>query len=138
MSVRKAKAMIRKFTLFFLLMIVTFGSTLGCAGTNSPNEHGLIVASILPQKEFIESLAGNKWDILIMVPPGADPHTYEPSPSQIKALSNAKAYFKVGSGIEFEIAWMDKLSAINRNMQIVDCSISINLIEDVVQLWYWA
>lgn len=123
--------MIRIFIPFFLVLMLIIGFTYSCVGISSLNEHrGLIVASILPQKEFIESIVGDKWDILIMVPPGADPHTYEPSPSQIKALSNAKAYFKVGSGLEFEIAWMDKLSGINRNMQIVDCSKGINLIED--------
>ena len=64
-----------------------------------------------------------------MVPPGASPHTYEPTPSQIAALSRAKIYAKVGSGIDFEVVWMDKLVAVNRDMLVIDCSSGVQLIE---------
>lgn len=62
-----------------------------------------------------------------MVPPGANPHSWEPRPSQIATLAKAEMYAKVGSGIEFELAWMDKLEAANKKMLIIDCSRGVQL-----------
>jgi zinc transport system substrate-binding protein len=64
-----------------------------------------------------------------MVPPGASPHTYEPSPSQLVALAGADMYAIVGSGIDFELAWMDKLIAQNEDMLLIDCSEGIELMQ---------
>jgi len=88
-----------------------------------------VVVSILPQAEFVEKIGGNKVQVIVMVPPGASPHTYEPIPSQLKEVSKAKMYAKVGSGIEFESAWMDKIISVNKEMRVVDCSKGIEFIE---------
>ena len=113
-----------------LLMLAMGLITLVACG-NAANDSGKIgvVVSILPQAEFVERVGGDKVDVTVMVPPGADPHTYAASVSQMKALSEAKMYAKLGSGIEFELAWMDRLVAANRNMLVVDCSSRIDLIE---------
>lgn len=88
-----------------------------------------VVVSILPQKHFVERIGGDKIQVTVMVPPGASPHTYEPTPAQMKAVSEARLYAKVGSGIDFEKVWMDRVTAANREMMIVDCSEGITLIE---------
>jgi len=75
----------------------------------------------------VENIGGDKVDVTVMVPPGASPHTYEPTPSQMAALSEARLYAKVGSSVEFELTWMDKLVAQNKNMLVVDCSKGIEL-----------
>ncbi|MEM3522835.1 MAG: zinc ABC transporter substrate-binding protein [Candidatus Bathyarchaeia archaeon] len=94
-----------------------------------------VVVTIPPQAEFVERIGGNKVKVTIMVPPGADPHTYEPTPSQLKEVSMAKMYAKLGSGIEFELAWMDKILSINKEMLIVDCSKGIDLIKAEDELY---
>ncbi|MBM3157696.1 MAG: zinc ABC transporter substrate-binding protein, partial [Chloroflexi bacterium] len=43
--------------------------------------------------------------------------------------ARARMYAKVGSGVEFELAYMDKIVAVNKNMLVVDCSSGIQLIE---------
>jgi zinc transport system substrate-binding protein len=86
-----------------------------------------VVVTILPQAEFVENIAGDKVGVTVMVPPGASPHTYEPTPGQMEGLSRAKMYAKVGSGVEFELAWMDKLLDQNEDMLVVDCSKGIKL-----------
>jgi len=66
---------------------------------------------------------------VVMVPPGASPHTYEITPDQMVRLSSAKMYARVGPPMEFEVVWMDRLIAANRNMLVVDCSQGIEFIE---------
>lgn len=96
------------------------------------NEKLIVAVSILPQAEFAEQIGGDKVRTVVMVPPGTDPHTYEPTPGQLKNLSNAQMYVKVGSGYSFETASMDKLLSINSKMTVVNSSVGIKqiMIED--------
>lgn len=86
-----------------------------------------IIVSILPQKYFVERIAGEKWHIEVMIPPGHNPAVYEPAPVQMKNLSTAKIYFRVGH-IGFERAWMENLKKLSPGMDIVDTSLGVDLI----------
>jgi len=88
-----------------------------------------VVTSIEPMAYFIERIGGDKAAIQVMVPPGGNPHTYEPLPSQLVDLSKAGLYVEVGSGIEFELQWMDKLAALNKKMSVLNASEGIELID---------
>ena len=114
-----------------LLVMVLTVSAISCGQKEEASEKVGVVVSILPLADFVGNVGGEKVEVSIMVPPGASPHTYEPTPSQVAALARAKLYAKVGSGIEFELAWMDKLVAINEEMLVVDCSRGVQLIEMV-------
>jgi zinc transport system substrate-binding protein len=63
-----------------------------------------------------------------MIPPGANPHTYEPTPQQLAKLSTADLYIKIGTAVEFELVWMDKLVALNSQMVVCDSSQGIELL----------
>lgn len=76
-----------------------------------------VCVSILPQKYFVEKIGGSLVHVSVMVPPGANPHLYEPKPGQMAALAKMKIYFAVG--ITFEDAWLPRLAAINPKMKIV-------------------
>jgi len=88
-----------------------------------------VIVTIAPQEEFVKAVGGDKVNIITMVPPGASPHSYEPTPKQLIGLSNAKAYFIVGSTIEFEQSWLDKLTSLNKNIKIIDCSNGIRFLK---------
>ena len=54
----------------------------------SGNEEPIIVAvSVVPQAEFVEKVGGDRVKTVVIVPSGADPHTYEPSPKEVKEIS---------------------------------------------------
>jgi len=115
----------------FLVLAIVLSLFLGCIGQEEAEEKDdmKVVVTLMPQAEFVESVGGDKVDVVVMVPPGASPHTYEPTPSQLVEVSEADLYFKMGSGIEFENAWMDDIEGVNPSMEIVDCSKNIMLIE---------
>lgn len=68
-----------------------------------------ISVSIPPQKYFVERIGGDLVRTTVMVPPGADPHTYEPKPSQLRGLSGSRIYFSIGA--PFEDAWLARIVA---------------------------
>jgi zinc transport system substrate-binding protein len=76
-----------------------------------------VFVTIAPQKYFVQQIGKDLVDVHTMVPPGADPHTYEPKPRQMVAISKAKLYFAVG--IEFEEAHLKKITATNPNLEVI-------------------
>ncbi|WP_338078776.1 metal ABC transporter solute-binding protein, Zn/Mn family [Arcobacter arenosus] len=77
-----------------------------------------VTVSILPQKFFVEKIAGDKIDVNVMVKPGASPASYEPKTSQMKKLSNSLVYFSIG--VPFEKSWLKKFEDANKKMLVVD------------------
>ncbi|MGB9844160.1 metal ABC transporter solute-binding protein, Zn/Mn family [Methanothermobacter tenebrarum] len=121
--------------LIITIIICTLLYTTSKTEEASSEEKIVVAASIMPQKEFIEAVGGDKVKVIVMVPPGADPHTYEPQPGQLRELSKAKIYFQIGSGIEFEKTWMERLKELNPNMKIVNCSEGIKLMKEDPHVW---
>lgn len=84
------------------------------------------IVSIVPQKSFVEAIGGDLINVSVMVLPGNSPHSYEPKPSQMKELNDAKLYFAIG--VEFENAWLKRFANQNKNMIIIDTSKGIEKI----------
>ena len=99
------------------------------------NEKIKVVVTILPQAEFVEKVGGERVHVIVMIPPGYSPHSYEPKPSQLMEVSKARIYFQVGSGVEFEVTHMKRLISINANMLIVNCSEGIDIIDRDPHVW---
>jgi zinc transport system substrate-binding protein len=86
-----------------------------------------ITVSIPPQQYFLEKIGGDLVRVSVLVPGNNDPHTYEPKPQQLAALSEAEAYVLIGFG--FEQPWLEKLKAANANMKLIDSSQGITPLE---------
>ncbi|WP_226988261.1 metal ABC transporter solute-binding protein, Zn/Mn family [Dehalococcoides mccartyi] len=113
-----------------LILGVTLLSSLLLAGCQeeTPSTAKLKIAvSIVPLKEFTQQIAGDKAEVVLMVPPGAEPHTYQPLPSQMVDVSQADMYVKLGSDFGFEQNWLSKILSLNHSMLVVDSSVNITL-----------
>jgi len=88
-----------------------------------------VIASIAPLADFAKQVGGERVDVKLLLPPGASPHVYEPTPKAMKDISDARIFVKIGSGLEF---WAEKLvnASRNRSLIIVDSSSGVPLIGD--------
>lgn len=116
--------------IFFILFIILIFTT-GCPQQEKESDKINVVVSIMPLAEFAEKVGRDKASVSVMVPPGASPHTYEPTPGQLVKLSKAKLYVKVGSPIEFELVWLDKILSANKDIFVVDVSYGIEFMNVV-------
>ena len=110
----------------------------GCTGADVDVEDDgriVVVATIPPQQEFVERVGGEHVRVILLVPPGADPHTHEPAPAVLAGVAEADLYAMVGSGIEFEIAWGEKIAALNPSMAVVNCSQGVEFIAADPHIW---
>jgi len=74
-------------------LIVT---TVGCAQTTTPP----VVATTPIIGSITQQVAGNDITVKTLIPAGADPHSYEPRPSDIDALSTAELLVRSGPGMD--------------------------------------
>lgn len=111
-----------------VLLVCTALPSIACDGNNSSSDKLGVAVTLVPYADFVQQVGGDRVDVTIMVPAGASPHSYEPTPGQMVTLSDAELYVQVGSGVEFELTWMDNLIAQNEEMLVVNASDGIELI----------
>lgn len=64
-----------------------------------------VVVSIYPLRDIVQQVGGDRVNVTFMVPPGASPHTFEPTASDMAKISKSEMFVIIGSGLEF---WADK------------------------------
>ncbi len=89
----------------------------------------VITVSILPEKTFVEKIAGNDFEINVLIPPGSSPAAYTLLPSQMKDIAQSAIWFRIGY-IGFEHSWKDKIAQANTKMKVVNISEGLDLIAE--------
>ncbi len=117
----------RTFWTPFLILLFTLITT-SCQQKKEESTKSKITVSILPQKYLVEQIAGNNFEIEVLIPPGASPVTYEPLPKQLANVKGSEIYFQIGH-LVFEETWGDKIKSINPGLRVVNLSENLNLIE---------
>ena len=67
-----------------------------------------VVASFYPLYEFARHVGGDHAEVTSMVPPGVEPHDWEPAPQDVARLEKARVFVYNGAGFE---PWADRLLA---------------------------
>jgi zinc transport system substrate-binding protein len=115
-------------TLVILLTAILFA----CGSQKNKNRDGekpVVIVSILPIKTFVEEIAGNDFEINVLLAPGASPADFTLIPSQLKDIARSEVWFRIGY-IGFEFSWKEKIEQANRNMKVVNLSEGLDLITD--------
>jgi zinc transport system substrate-binding protein len=59
-----------------------------------------IMATVFPLAEFAREVAGDAADVSLLLPPGADVHTWQPRVGDVRTLASADLLISVGGGLE--------------------------------------
>lgn len=117
-----------------LLLVVTLALA-SCGSkknTQKKADATMITVSILPQRTFVEKIAGDDFEVNVLIPPGSNPAAYTLLPSQLKDISNSAIWFRIGY-IGFEHSWKDKIAEANTDMKVVNVSEGLDLIADKIE-----
>jgi zinc transport system substrate-binding protein len=60
------------------------------------NNKYMFAVTIVPQIEMIRGIAGNRVEIVEMIPAGFSPANYAPSPAEMTAFNKSEIYFSIG------------------------------------------
>lgn len=115
----------KKFLSFALSLFIVFTtlftlSSCSYAKSESKNDSGKVsvVTTIFPYYDFTRSIAGDKADIKLLLSPGSEPHSYEPSPSDIVAIENCDIFiYNGGESDEWVESVLDSIE--NKNMKVM-------------------
>ena len=82
-----------------------------CAGGRLPRPKITLAASILPLCDFCQKIDGDQVTVTMLIPPGASPHTFEPSPTAVAKATAARVFAYVGAGLD---PWAERLLKVQR------------------------
>lgn len=94
-----AKILCLTLTAMFLLSGIGFAAFWNAKPT--------IVTTIYPLYEFTKQVVGDKAEVILLVPAGAEPHDWEPAPADLIKVKNAAMIVYNGTGME---PWIDKMA----------------------------
>lgn len=80
--------------------VILFWVLLPNAQTPSTDTRPIVGATISALADIVRQVAGDTVRVVQIIPAGADPHTFEVSPSVISSLADADIVFRVGHGID--------------------------------------
>ena len=108
--------------LSILLMLVLLLSLWGCGAEPEEPQSGLrIVTTVFPAYDFARQIAGERAAVTLLLPPGAEAHSFEPTAKDMARIQSADLFFRCGGESE---AWAEKLlesgEAI-RSLAMLDC-----------------
>lgn len=74
-----------------------------------------VAATIFPLYDIVRNVAGDGVDVTLILPPGAEPHSFEPTPSTIREVSGSAATYAIGHGID---DWVDPVLAAGSSVKV--------------------
>ncbi len=83
------------------------------------------IVSFYPLYEFTKQVGQDKVNVSLLIPPGIEPHDWEPTVNELQKMHEADLI--VINGIGFE-SWADDIDTVNSDVVIVDTSKGISLI----------
>lgn len=106
-----------------IALIIVFTLLLcGCANIENTKEKLSIVATNFSCYDFARAVAGDSADITLLIPPGADIHSFEPTALDIAKIKDSDLFIYVGGESD---SWVEKLI---RNLKKEDTSV-LNLFD---------
>lgn len=107
-----------------------FGMLAGCGGGEQRDSGKVsIVATVFPQYDFARQIAGDRAEITLLLKPGMEAHSYEPTPKDIIKIAHCDLFLNVGGESE---SWLDSVveSVENNDMHIVSAMSCVENIEE--------
>lgn len=122
----------KKGLIFVIISIFVLGSLLFLVrpknSKNTDNSRIKIVATLYPQYDFAKKIGGDKVDVSLLLTPGTETHTYEPTPQDLISINESKLFIYTGKYME---PWADRIisSVDSKSTKVLDASKNISLIK---------
>lgn len=116
-----------KYIIFLILIFISLIQT-GCKKEESStvSKRIKVIVTLFPIYDFVKNVGGQYVDVYLLLPAGAEAHSFEPSPEDIIKISKADVFIYTGKHLE---PWAEKiLKGIDKkSLIVVDCSQGIQL-----------
>lgn len=100
--------MIRRIAAFFCAIALLFSLSPVRAESSEEPARLRLVAAVFPAYDFTRVIAGDAAEVTLLLPPGADAHSYEPTPQDMIAIQNADLFLYTGGESD---TWLERVLA---------------------------
>jgi len=116
----------KKIVIAVLIAIAVFLaiSWLKLPAEQSISNKPVLAATIPPLADIVKNIAGDRFEVVTILPSGASPHTFDLGPTDIKRLSQAKVVFAIGHDLD---AWVAGISQAQKDLPVITVDQGINL-----------
>lgn len=116
-------------TLFSLIIILSLLT--GCARNSTDSRRINVVCTVFPPYDFVRSITDDRVNLTMLLPPGSEAHSYEPTPQDIINVSNADILIMVGGESE---AWVESIlkSTDTSKMKIIKMLEEVSTVEEEI------
>ncbi len=115
------------------MVMLSLSLSSGCARSKDSQSDGrsgrlTVVATLFPLYDFARNIAGDRAEVKLLLPPGAEPHSFEPRTSDIVMLNRADIFIYTNRFME---PWAEKLlkGTQSSRLSVVDASQGVRFIE---------
>lgn len=122
----------RPLKIAFILLVCIVVTGLSCA-KKEEKQPGLkklkVVTTLFPLYDFAKNIGGQYADVSLLLPPGVEPHGFEPRPEDIVRINKAHVFIYTGKHME---PWAEKIlkGIDNKGLIVVDSSTGIKYIKE--------
>jgi zinc transport system substrate-binding protein len=90
-----------------------------------------VVATVFPPYDFVREVAGDRVNLTMLLPPGAESHSFEPTPRDIITVQNCDVFIYVGGESD---AWVETIleSMDTSRMKIITLMDCVDVVEELV------
>ena len=100
--------MIRRIAALFCAIALLFSFSPVRAESSEEPARLRLVAAVFPAYDFARVIAGDAAEVTLLLPPGADAHSYEPTPQDMIAIQNADLFLYTGGESD---TWLERVLA---------------------------
>jgi len=85
-----------------ILILAAYGLFLGFPRFTDKNieQKPTVATTIFPLYDIVKNVTGDQINVVLILPPGASPHTFEPTPTILREMKKAQTVFMIGHGID--------------------------------------
>ncbi|HIJ64501.1 MAG TPA: zinc ABC transporter solute-binding protein [Candidatus Hydrogenedentes bacterium] len=106
-----------------LISTLLLSAILGCSEEDNGGKLAVFV-SVPPQAHLVKRIGGDHVAVQVLVRPGQEPHTFEPTPKQAAALAKTRLFFVVG--LPFEERVIAKVRSGDLAFEVVNATVLPN------------
>ena len=122
-----------KFIPSALVLLACAFALAGCGQKNKPADDGRlsVVTTIFPPYDFARAIAGGKAEITMLLPPGAETHSFEPRPQDIIKIQKSGVFIYTGGESD---AWVENIlkSMDTSKMKIIAMTECVETVEEEI------
>lgn len=117
-----------------IILVISLLALTGCNIENSITSDKLvIVTTLFPQYDIAKQITKDKADVILMLPPGVEAHSYEPTPKDMVTVSHSDLFIYTSNHLESYASSISK--SVSKELNVMNLEKVLNVETEDPHFW---